>query len=248
MAENRINVPEPPKAVFDVLLDAHRYPEWVIGAKRVRSVDPEWPAAGASFHHALGAGPAELKDATTMLAFEPPRRVELQAHFRPAGAAHIELELAPSEDGAETTVTMRERPVDDPSGVLRTKVVDLLTHARNELALRRLRRLVEQHGSDMVTNELKEATEMATQKQRTAARKNVRKAAKAAKNKKSIAHMPKKTRTALGKQGAAVRQRKRTGASSPKTRAELMRIAQRRDLRGRSKMGRDELARALGES
>jgi hypothetical protein len=49
----------------------------------------------------------------------------------------------------------------------------------------------------------------------------------------------------LGKEGAAVAQRKRTGASSPKTRAELCEIAKRRDLPGRSKMGRGELARAL---
>jgi hypothetical protein len=55
------------------------------------------------------------------------------------------------------------------------------------------------------------------------------------------------TRTALGKQGAAVAQRKRTGAASPKTRAELYEIAKKRDLPGRSKMGRDELAAKLGE-
>jgi hypothetical protein len=46
---------------------------------------------------------------------------------------------------------------------------------------------------------------------------------------------------------AAVAQRKRTGASSPMTRAELYEIARKRDLPGRSKMGRDELARKLGE-
>jgi hypothetical protein len=88
---------------------------------------------------------------------------------------------------------------------------------------------------------------MATTKQTQAARANVRKAQKAASAKKTIASMPAKTRTALGKQGAAVAQRKRTGASSPKTRAELYEIAKRRDLPGRSKMGRDELARHLGE-
>jgi hypothetical protein len=88
---------------------------------------------------------------------------------------------------------------------------------------------------------------MTTARQRKAARKNIKKAIKGAKRKRSIAHMPKKTRTALGKQAAAVRQRKRTGGSSPKTRAELSKIAARRGLEGRSKMGRDELARALGE-
>jgi hypothetical protein len=86
---------------------------------------------------------------------------------------------------------------------------------------------------------------MATADQRRAAKRNVKKAITAAKRKKSIAHMPKKTRTALGKQGAAVARRKRTGASRPKTRAELYEEAKRRDVPGRSKMGRDELARAL---
>jgi DNA-binding IclR family transcriptional regulator len=86
-----------------------------------------------------------------------------------------------------------------------------------------------------------------TSKQRKAAKKNVRKAIDTAKGKKTIAHMPKKTRTALGKQASAVRQRKRTGGSTPKMRAELIKIARRRGLEGRSKMGRDELARALGE-
>ena len=43
---------------------------------------------------------------------------------------------------------------------------------------------------------------MATAKQRSAARRNVKKAAKAAKNKQTIKHLPKRTRRALGKQGA----------------------------------------------
>jgi hypothetical protein len=41
-------------------------------------------------------------------------------------------------------------------------------------------------------------------------------------------------------------QRKRAGGTSPKTRAEFYEIARQRDLPGRSKMGRDELARRLG--
>ncbi len=50
---------------------------------------------------------------------------------------------------------------------------------------------------------------MATSKQKRAARKNIKKAAAAAKRKKTIAHLSKKTRTALGKQGAKVAKRKR---------------------------------------
>jgi hypothetical protein len=89
---------------------------------------------------------------------------------------------------------------------------------------------------------------MATKKQTAAAKKNVKKAQEGAKKKKSLANMSQSTKTALGKQGAAVAQRKRTGSNSPKTRQELYEEAKRRDLPGRSKMGRDELARALGHN
>ncbi|HZQ94690.1 MAG TPA: hypothetical protein VFA67_06740 [Candidatus Sulfotelmatobacter sp.] len=50
---------------------------------------------------------------------------------------------------------------------------------------------------------------MATEKQRAAARRNIKKAAAAAGKKRTIAHLPKKTRTALGKQAAKVARRKR---------------------------------------
>lgn len=54
---------------------------------------------------------------------------------------------------------------------------------------------------------------MASTKQRSAARKNIKKAAKAAKKKKTISKLPKKTRTALGKQGAKVAKQKRRRSS-----------------------------------
>ena len=50
---------------------------------------------------------------------------------------------------------------------------------------------------------------MATAKQRAAARRNIKKAASAAKRKRTISKLPKKTRTALGKQGAKVARQKR---------------------------------------
>ncbi len=49
---------------------------------------------------------------------------------------------------------------------------------------------------------------MASERRRAAARRNVKKAAAAAKRKRTIAHLPKKTRTALGKQAASVAKRK----------------------------------------
>ena len=53
---------------------------------------------------------------------------------------------------------------------------------------------------------------MASTKQRAAARRNIKKAAAAAKRKKTIAHLPKRTRTALGKQAAKVARQKRRAA------------------------------------
>jgi len=43
---------------------------------------------------------------------------------------------------------------------------------------------------------------MSSAKQTAAARRNIKKAAKVAKSKKTIAHLSAKTRTALGKEGA----------------------------------------------
>jgi hypothetical protein len=43
---------------------------------------------------------------------------------------------------------------------------------------------------------------MASNKQRTAARRNIKKAAAAAKRKRTISKLPERTRTALGKEGA----------------------------------------------
>ncbi len=49
---------------------------------------------------------------------------------------------------------------------------------------------------------------MATTKQKTTARKNIKKAATAAKKKRTIAKLPKSTRTALGKQANKVKKQK----------------------------------------
>ena len=50
---------------------------------------------------------------------------------------------------------------------------------------------------------------MTTRTQRVAAKRNIKKAAKAAQRKRTVAHLPKKTRTALGKEGAKAARKKR---------------------------------------
>jgi hypothetical protein len=54
---------------------------------------------------------------------------------------------------------------------------------------------------------------MASQRQGQAVRANIKKAAAAARRKRTIAHLPKSVRTALGKQAAKVARRKRSARS-----------------------------------
>jgi len=54
---------------------------------------------------------------------------------------------------------------------------------------------------------------MASTRQRSAARKNIKKAASAARRKRTISHLPKSVRTALGKQAAKVAKQKRRRAA-----------------------------------
>jgi hypothetical protein len=83
---------------------------------------------------------------------------------------------------------------------------------------------------------------MATTKQREAARRNVKKAQSAAKDQQTLKHLSKGTRSALGQEAAAVRR-----GDAP-TRKELMEQARRLDISGRSKMGKDELKRAVANA
>jgi hypothetical protein len=83
---------------------------------------------------------------------------------------------------------------------------------------------------------------MATAKQRQAARANVKKAQSGARRKQTLKNLPARTRTALGKEAAAVQR-----GDSP-TRKELEAEARRLGIEGRSKMGKDQLKRAVARA
>lgn len=83
---------------------------------------------------------------------------------------------------------------------------------------------------------------MATTKQRQAARANVKKAQSGARQKQTLKKLPAQTRTALGKEAAAVRR-----GDSP-TRKDLEAEARKLGIQGRSKMGKDELKRAVARA
>jgi hypothetical protein len=83
---------------------------------------------------------------------------------------------------------------------------------------------------------------MAGDKQRAAAKANVKKAQSAAKSKQTLKHLSSRTRTALGQEANAVR----TGRAA--TRKELEERARKLEIRGRSKMGKDELRKAIAKA
>ncbi len=94
---------------------------------------------------------------------------------------------------------------------------------------------------------------MATEKQSRAARKNVKKAQAGARSKRTISKLSKSTRTALGREGAKAAARKRgatrgTGSGAgAMTVTELRREAAKLGIEGRSKMGKAQLIRAVGQ-
>ena len=91
---------------------------------------------------------------------------------------------------------------------------------------------------------------MATRKQVQAAKRNVKKAQAGARQKRTIAHLPEATRRDLGKQASRARMRGgRAGHDlEDRTRQQLYELAKRRNLRGRSKMGKWDLIHALRAS
>jgi hypothetical protein len=91
---------------------------------------------------------------------------------------------------------------------------------------------------------------MATTKQRQTAKRNVKQAQQAARRKRTIASMPKRTRSELGKQAAKGRQRGGQAGRrlEDRNRQQLYEIAQREDIPGRSKMGKWDLIKAIRRS
>jgi hypothetical protein len=88
---------------------------------------------------------------------------------------------------------------------------------------------------------------MASTKQVQAARQNVQKAQRAAKAKRTLAHLPKQTRRGLQEQARKGAQRGgRAGhALEDRNRQQLYELAKKRNIPGRSKMGKWDLIDAL---
>jgi hypothetical protein len=92
-----------------------------------------------------------------------------------------------------------------------------------------------------------EVSTVATQRQRQAARRNVKSAQRAARSQRTITKLPKSVRSDLGRQASKSRQRGgRPGRNlEDRTRQDLYKVAARKNIPGRSKMGKWDLIQAI---
>ena len=141
MAHNEVTVEAPPEAVYDVLSDPRSFARWVVGSRKIRAADPDWPAPGATFDHAVGIGPLTVADGTTVRAAQAPHRLELLVRARPFTTAVVTLTLHRVAD--KTRVEMEEHPADLRSRILFNPLTDPLVRLRNKESLRRLKALAE---------------------------------------------------------------------------------------------------------
>ena len=135
-SRNSQRIQAPVARVFEQLLDATSYPEWLVGAQAITHVDEHWPSVGASFHHRIGAGPLRVPGSTTIAELVPDRTLVLRAGMGPLGEAEVRFALEP--DGAETVIEMEERPT---HGVVKLTdrmtgpVVPMMLWGRNHVSM-----------------------------------------------------------------------------------------------------------------
>jgi uncharacterized protein YndB with AHSA1/START domain len=141
MSENECSIDASVEDVFAILTDGWSYASWVVGASRIREVDPPWPEPGGRIHHSVGAWPLLLDDTTTSLEYEPLQRLRLRIRVWPAGHGEVEFRATATPSGCRLVMT--ESAVSGPVAMLPSAVADPMLHARNDEALRRLKLLAE---------------------------------------------------------------------------------------------------------
>jgi uncharacterized protein YndB with AHSA1/START domain len=134
-------VAAPPEAVFALLSDPPLYGSFVVGSKRIRRYDPDWPRTGSEFHHTLGVGPLVLRDMTCVEEVDHGRRLVLRAQMRPFSVNRVAFVLRPVDEGTE--VEVEEYPIEGPAAVVWNPVFEAAMDARNKEMLRRLKRFAE---------------------------------------------------------------------------------------------------------
>jgi hypothetical protein len=139
-AEARTDIDARPEDVWATISDPETYPDWLVGAQRIRRVDAEFPADGSGFDHSVGlTGAVTVDDSSVVERADPPHRLDLRVDVGPFHA-QVELLVLPGPAGSE--VRFSERPV-GPAVLLNPWIRPVL-RARNRESLRRLRGYVRQ--------------------------------------------------------------------------------------------------------
>jgi uncharacterized protein YndB with AHSA1/START domain len=137
MSRTEMVLRAPAEDVWAVLAEPRTYPRWVVGARRIRGVEGDWPSPGSRFFHQVGFGPAHVNDWTRSIEAVPGRRLVMHARMWPVGSARVEIDLESLGDDA-TRVTMVETPVRGPVDIVYNRVLDGVVDWRNAVSLRRL--------------------------------------------------------------------------------------------------------------
>ncbi len=87
--------------------------------------------------------PALINDSTSVLEYDPPRRMVLKARGWPLGSARVVLEVEPTPDGCRMVID--EDVLEGPGTLMPKPARSALIHVRNVETLRRLRYLAEGH-------------------------------------------------------------------------------------------------------
>lgn len=138
MREVTTELPVAVERAWSVLADPTTYPDWLVGAVEILSVDDAWPEPGTSFRHRVGlGGPVTTQDSTSVTSVDEPRCLVLEARARPFGRAHVEIEVRPDDAGC--VVAMREGMLAPLTRL--TPLAQPFITARNEESLRRLSKM-----------------------------------------------------------------------------------------------------------
>ena len=135
----------PTEAVWSVLANGWMYATWVVGASRVRAVEPQWPQPGSRIHHSFGVWPVLIDDNTEVLACDPGRELLLKARGWPIGEAHVRIQVTTGNTPNSSTVSIVEDVTGGPGRFIPRPARQLLITPRNTEALRRLALIAEGH-------------------------------------------------------------------------------------------------------
>lgn len=142
--EVRQRVDAPRDKVFNLLADPTTYPDWLVGAQRIRSVDDTFPEPGSKFDHSVGPSEqATVDDDTAVIEAHGHRKLVLEVHVGPL-SGEVEFDLRKRGDDA-TEIVMRERPIG--AAVMLTPLLRPALALRNRQSMRQFAEIAQREAA-----------------------------------------------------------------------------------------------------